>query len=46
MPLAKRVCFLPWQSLFMETQELILTVIKATKPNANKNFFMFRTDVN
>ncbi len=45
MPLAKRVCFLPWQSLFMETQELIVTVTNTIKPNAKKNFFIKGTKV-
>ncbi len=45
MPLDKRVCFLPWQSRFIETQEVELTVIKAIKPNAKITFFMVRSDV-
>ncbi len=40
MPLAKRVCFLPWQSRFIETQELMLTVNTAIKPNAKIILFM------
>ena len=40
MPLAKRVCFLPWQSRFIETHELMLTVTRAMKPSAKNNFFI------
>jgi hypothetical protein len=42
MPLESRVCFLPWQSRFMETHELIDTVTMAIKPKAMNNFFMVR----
>lgn len=45
MPLAKRVCFFPWQSRFIETQEVVLTVSTAIKPNAKNTFFMVRSDV-
>lgn len=40
MPLAKRVCFLPWQSRFIETQEFIVAVRKASKTIAKKNLFI------
>lgn len=40
MPLAKRVCFLPWQSRFIETQELIVVVISAIRASDKNNFFI------
>lgn len=46
MPLARRVCFLPWQSRFIETQELMVTVNTAIKPNAKKILFMVRSKFN
>lgn len=45
MPFANRVCFLPWQSRFIDTHEDIETVNKASKPIDKRNFFIKYTKI-
>lgn len=41
MPFFNRVCFPPWQSRFMDTQELILTINTAAVLS-NRNIFFIK----